>query len=160
LSYDDFMQRVLEPLPAEELLDIPYNKLVRAEIWERWRKAEVITGFYSAALHLDSAHESLSQHMEPREFADLLSGLRRIDRAALVKEWRRYLATQLVTPAPDGEALKWKRAQLRKEMRHYSGGWYLPINEDEIRAAIDADERFLAAHPRRRKSAREREQQS
>jgi hypothetical protein len=69
--------------------------------------------------------------------------------------YRQSLAAHLTTTAPDSEALKWKRSKFKQGMDKGSGCYLLPISENRIRAATGRDEKFLAAHPGRRKSARE-----
>jgi hypothetical protein len=157
-AYETFMSAVLEPLPAEDLIDINYNKLVRADMWEKWRRAEVTTEFNAAALRFYEARDGLRYYTDPQEFKDRMHEFHR-GRAPLVAAYRQSLAFQLITPAPDGEALRWKRAQFLKN-KATEHGYHLPIAEARIRASIDQDEKFLAAHPRRRKNAREREQRA
>jgi hypothetical protein len=62
-----------------------------------------------------------------------------------LKGYRAALAMQLRTPAPDVAAVKWKRSQ--KDLA------YIPITEEKVAAAIESDEKFLAAHPLRRSKA-------
>ena len=66
----------------------------------------------------------------------------------LVDVWRDAVVKQLLTPAPDGGAVAWKRAQLAG--RDYS---HLPTTAERIERAIADDVAFLAAHPTRRSNS-------
>jgi hypothetical protein len=70
------------------------------------------------------------------------------NRYSLVDTWREAVAKQLLTPAPDGAAVAWKRAKL--ESRDFS---HLPIKAPRVEQAIADDLAFLAAHPTRRSRA-------
>jgi hypothetical protein len=67
------------------------------------------------------------------------------NRQHLVDKWREAAVKQLLTPAPDGGAVAWKRAKLAG--RDFS---HLPTKAERIERAIADDVAFLAAHPARR----------
>lgn len=63
---------------------------------------------------------------------------------ALVQEWRTAFARQLLTPAPDLAAVKWKQAVLaRGALEHTT------VSATDLEQSIAADLAFLAAHPMR-----------
>jgi hypothetical protein len=60
----------------------------------------------------------------------------------LVDLYRDALAAQIKTPAPDQQAVNWKKSQLRQHNE------YQHISRAEIVKAIAADEQFLGANRR------------
>jgi hypothetical protein len=69
-------------------------------------------------------------------------------RFGVVDTWREAVAKQLLTPAPDGGAVTWKRAKIKSdEFKH------LPITLARAEQAIAEDLAFLAAHPTRRSNS-------
>jgi hypothetical protein len=119
LSYDDFMQKVLEPLPADELLDIPYNKIVRQERWEKWRRAETCTERDIAALRYFRAQHSFNRLMNPQKYGAYCK-----DDGPLMAAYRQSLATQLRTPCPlwTPHALTLEALHPRQARRRAPGG--------------------------------------
>jgi hypothetical protein len=67
--------------------------------------------------------------------------LRAMD-GTLVDTWREAVVKQLLTPAPDGAAVAWKRAKLAGR-----GFSHLPTKAERIERVIAEDLAFLAAHP-------------
>jgi hypothetical protein len=67
-------------------------------------------------------------------------------RYEFVDKWRAAVVKQLLTPAPDGAAVTWKRAQLAGR-----GFSHLPTKAERIERVIADDVAFLAAHPTRTK---------
>jgi hypothetical protein len=66
----------------------------------------------------------------------------------LVDTWREAVVKQLLTPAPDGAAVTWKRAQLAGR-----GFSHLPTKAERIERVISEDLAFFAAHPTRRSNS-------
>ena len=64
------------------------------------------------------------------------------NRFGLVDTWREAVVKQLLTPAPDGAAVAWKRAKLAGR-----GFSHLPTKAERIERVIAEDLAFLAAHP-------------
>ncbi|WP_426442219.1 hypothetical protein [Bradyrhizobium genosp. P] len=69
-----------------------------------------------------------------------------------VDKWREAVVKQLLTPAPDGLAVAWKRARLAS-----SDFAYLPTKAERIERVIADDVAFLQAHPTRRSIAASRQ---
>jgi hypothetical protein len=65
-----------------------------------------------------------------------------------VDTWREAVVKQLLTPAPDGAAVAWKRAKLAG--RDFS---HLSTKAERIEQVIAEDLAFLAAHPTRRSNS-------
>ncbi len=62
-----------------------------------------------------------------------------------MSEWRKALVQQLLTPACDLASVAWKKAQLREGQHEHIG-----VKSETIARAIEADEKWLAAHPSKR----------
>jgi hypothetical protein len=142
-DYSAFVSAVLEPLPDETLLDTEYNFIVRSSRRKVWRRAVATTRYFKVALEYGNAADNYSHVVEQNSIAGLLTNAHH---TTLVKAYREAISRQILTPAPNIAAIAWKRAQR---------DGYLPINQQEIEAAIAADERFLAAHPTRRARAKD-----
>lgn len=63
----------------------------------------------------------------------------------LVKKWRAALARQLLTPAPDLAAVRWKQAFLNSSEAVHNG-----VKTSQVERSIADDIAFLAAHPFRK----------
>ncbi|MBZ9760674.1 hypothetical protein LB553_07250 [Mesorhizobium sp. CA8] len=129
-----FIEACLDPLPTAVLVDTAYNTQLRRARKAAWREAERMTGAYRDAINLASYFHRPVVGLEPLH--KILGGGRRQE---LVDEWRRLTARQILTPAPDSSALKWKRSAAKRDL--------LPISAEQIATAIAADEAWLAAHP-------------
>lgn len=69
-------------------------------------------------------------------------------RFELVDLWRNALVQQVLTPAPDQNSVTWKRAQLRGGQHRHVG-----VKDETLQRAIDADVKWLAAHPSKKSVA-------
>jgi hypothetical protein len=56
-AYDAFMGAVLEPQPAEDLIDTDFNRLVRNARREAWQKADARTQLYLKMLDFFRAED-------------------------------------------------------------------------------------------------------
>jgi hypothetical protein len=70
---------------------------------------------------------------------------------ALLDDWRAALVDQMLTPAPDQGTVAWKRAKLKSE--HWQ---YFDVKLERLEQAIEADARWLAAHPTKKSNAAKR----
>ncbi len=141
LPRSKFMEALLEPLPDNVLVDTHYNSLMRQMRQGAWARADAKTDFLEAKLKFKRAegrlartHGNEPEHERSVEFA-------------IVDEYRAAIAAQMLVPAPDQAAVKWKKRAAQDR--------YIPIARDAIERAIAADEAWLAAHPvacRRKKS--------
>lgn len=136
-----FMEALLEPLPDNVLVDTHYNSLMRQMRQAAWAQADAKTDFLDAKLKFIRAEARLARTHgnEPQH--------ERLVEFAIVDEYRAAIAAQILVPAPDQAAVKWKRKAARDR--------YIPISRDAIEQAVAADEVWLAAHPvacRRKKS--------
>jgi hypothetical protein len=115
---------------------------IRKEIW---RMAEAATRYWRVRIDFDHAI-SFAQRMEIPEAAYHpvvdSKDLRLVDR------YREALVKQLLTPAPDTAAVKWKQDALARGQYRYVG-----VKPERIERAIAEDLAFLAAHPIRRNNS-------
>jgi hypothetical protein len=126
------------PPPATETAKNSSIRTARRDAW--WRGCRV-SEYWRARLEWHSALEIAQQY----GIADRASFPSAESRIELVAKWREAVVKQLLTPAPDGAAVTWKRAQLAGR-----GFSCLPTKAERIKGAIADDVAFLAAHPTRR----------
>jgi hypothetical protein len=138
-NFTAFVHAVLEPLPDEALFDTHYNSIARLARRDAWYRAQTETQFFEALLQYVRAAKSYCKHVKQIEELKTYSGADEYD---ILRQKRAAVARQILTPAPSKTEVAWKRkAALDK---------YLPINPEDIDAAIAADEAFFAAHPTKR----------
>jgi hypothetical protein len=73
-------------------------------------------------------------------------------RGAEVSAWRAALMQQMLTPAPDVAAVNWKKVQLRGGQHRFTD-----IKPERLERAIEADVKWLKAHPSRKSIAATRQ---
>jgi hypothetical protein len=128
------------PPPATETAKNSRIRIARRDAW--WRAGRV-TDYWRARMDWQSALET-AQRWEIADSASLpLPG--NVTRFELVDKWREAVVKQLLTPAPDGAAVAWKRAKLVG--RDFS---HLPTKAERVEQVIADDVAFLAASPVRR----------
>lgn len=135
-----FIERCLDPLPDECLVDIQYNNMVRRERWEPWWEADRKRRYFEAMRDLADFYRL---HIRP--YQDMNLKISCLDN--YLKEWRKALAEQLLTPAACTADLAWKKRELGKLNQ------WVPVSSEDVEAAIAADEAFFAAHPTRKAKA-------
>ncbi len=131
------IHKVLEPLPATTLSDFEYSQLQRKMRRRPWICARVRTRFYSGLLNACTAYETAARHGR----TDGLFRKTMPKRDLLVTAYRLALVEQMLTPAPDMDAVAWKKRALANGLTCW------PISKDEAEEAIAADLDFLKAHP-------------
>ncbi|EIG63491.1 hypothetical protein [Bradyrhizobium sp. WSM1253] len=122
------------------------NVRLRHQRRDAWYAAEARTRYWSARMKLHSAIESASlwgafpqgaleeEHDHDKEGWMLL-----------VRLFRSAVAKQLLTPAWRMADVAWKRKALAAKEHRYT-----ELTDEQIETAIQQDEEFLTAHPRRR----------
>ena len=131
-----FLDKLLEPLPAEGLIDIGLNRdlrKARGHVWRRamnaYEAADALRRFYWTEVIRFSDFEPNARKAKANVRFELnLRDLQEERGIALMR-----------TPAPDKEALAWKH---RRSTR-----LAFKMPKAEIDALIAADEAFLVAHP-------------
>lgn len=145
-TYIAFVSAVLEPLPAEILIDTHYNFIARQTRREAWLRADAATCYFKA---MHAYIWAASRHYRYEKLESLKSTAE-ISCCLTAEQLRAAIARQILTPAFDQAGVVWKRAVLADELRSRWPFKYFSITREETEAAIAADEAFLAAHPVRR----------
>jgi hypothetical protein len=138
-SYEAFVTAVLEPLSDHELIDTHYNGHVRQSRYDTWCRASSVTCYYRAAMDFYGAGASYYRTVEVNP---TISDAWRNSRWEALAQWRLSVSKQILTPCYNRECVTWKLRAAKNN--------YLPISQEEIKAAIEADEAFLNAHPLKR----------
>jgi hypothetical protein len=131
------------PPPATETAK---NSRIRIERRDAWWHAGWVSEYWRARLDWHSALEIAHKYEIGDSASFQLPGHN--SRFELVDKWREAVVKQLLTPAPDGAAVAWKRAQLAGR-----GFSHLPTKAERIERVIADDLAFLAAHPTRRNNS-------
>jgi hypothetical protein len=131
------------PPPATETAKNSRIRIARRDAW--WHAGRV-ADYWRARLDWQGELEIAQQY----GIADSAAFPSAADenRFLLVDTWREAVVKQLLTPAPDGAAVTWKRAKLAG--RDFS---HLPTKAERIERVIADDLEFLAAHPTRRSNS-------
>jgi hypothetical protein len=119
------------------------NKHLRDARKDAWREADTIREYWKARLEMERAI-ARAQRRGVAE-GDAHPPYDPNDRWTILANYRHAIAQQMLTPAPDGTAITWKRAQLAGR-----GFKHLPTKAERIERVIAEDVAFLAAHPTRR----------
>lgn len=135
-SYDAFVSKMLDPVPAAELVDIAYNQAIRKTRLDAWRAARAETEMF---------HSLAKYHWAESDYFKYRKGDPERERLSINRSWaysetcRDATCRQMRTPAPDPAAVAWK-----KQRAEYAA---FTMPREEIDELIAADEAFLAAHP-------------
>jgi hypothetical protein len=132
------------PPPATETAK---NAWIRTERRDAWWLAGRMADYWRARLDWQSAL-SIAQKYGIGDSASFPEPRAIETRYELVDKWRAAVVKQLLTPAPDGAAVTWKRAQLAGR-----GFSHLPTKAERIERVIADDVAFLDAHPTRRSNS-------
>jgi hypothetical protein len=129
------------PPPATETAKNSRIRIVRRDAW--WHAGRV-ADYWRARLDWTSELGTAQQY----GIADSASfpPADNASRFGLVDTWREAVVKQLLTPAPDGAAVTWKRAKLKS-----SDFPHLPVKKERVERANADDVAFLEAHPTRAK---------
>jgi hypothetical protein len=133
------VEAVVDRPPARSLSAIGKNEHLRKERREVWREADAAREYWKARLEMEHA-VSLAQIYGAPE-GNNHPPYNPDERMALLASWRKAIAQQLLTPAPDTGAVAWKKAALARPDK------YIDIKTERLERAIAADLAFLAAHP-------------
>jgi hypothetical protein len=128
--------------PRPELSVTAKNSRLRIERRDVWWMAEAAVRYWSARREFNSAVERAQKCGIPEGRSH--ASFNPDDDSDLVARWREAIVRQLLAPAPDAMAVKWKQAQDDR---------YLPVEPKRIERAIADDLAFLAAHPTKRSNS-------
>jgi hypothetical protein len=128
-----------QPLPPP-LTETCKNSRLRILRRDAWWHAGRVAAYWQARLDWHHALSCAQSHgIGDANSYPLIENGSRFD---LVDKWRAAVVKQLLTPAPDGAAVTWKRAKLAGR-----GFSHLPTKAERIERVIADDLAFLAAHP-------------
>jgi hypothetical protein len=140
--------KLLELTTAPETLTTTCkNQRMRLSRRDAWWAAGRLTDYWRArldwwsALSIAQSNNVADANSYPKCHDDFSN-----NRLALVDLWRAALMNQMLTPAPDGAAVNWKRAQLRRRAHRYTA-----VKPEKLERAIEADVQWLNDHPMRAK---------
>lgn len=144
LSIVGGVDRFLDSQPqAEPSTETAKSLRLRQDRRKAWRLAERAVAYWKARRDLHHAISCAQMAGIPEGELHPASDHR--EDWDLVAKWRAALAHQLLAPAPDALAVKWKQAALARDVHHYTG-----VDASEVERAIADDLAFLAANPVRR----------
>ncbi|HZR88392.1 MAG TPA: hypothetical protein VFB02_16410 [Bradyrhizobium sp.] len=119
------------------------NSRLRKERREVWRAAEATTRYWRA--RLDMEHAISMVVMYGTDEAKLHPEYDQSNHMKMVDKYREMLVRQLLTPAPDSNAVVWKKAAFERRDHLHTD-----VKPERIERAIAADEEWLATHPTKR----------
>jgi hypothetical protein len=120
------------------------NSRLRIARRDAWWHADRVEDYWHARLKWES-DLGIAQQYGIADSASFPSA-KNENRFGLIDKWREAVVKKLLTPAPDGGAVAWKRAKLKS-----SDFPYLPVKKERVERAIADDVAFLEAHPTRAK---------
>jgi hypothetical protein len=129
-----------EPGTQRDISGTAANFRLRQERHFAWREATAVMNYWLAAMKMKSAISCVQNYGTPEgdqhEFVtDETHGM-------LVTKWRAAWACLMLTPAPNGRELNWKRDQIKGKKWKYNG-----LSAERIERAITDDVEWLNAHP-------------
>jgi hypothetical protein len=132
--------------PAEPTTETGRNGQLRKDRVKAWINAERVTRYWRTRMDFEDALRSVQTNgLAVGRFHDEIGE----NRMMLVKEWRKALVEQMITPAPLVRAIMWKETTLAQGQHHHIG-----VKDQTLQRAIDADKAFLAAHPVRQSKSK------
>jgi hypothetical protein len=131
-----FSHRRPRPAPTTET---GRNGQLRKDRVKAWINAERVTRYWRTRMDFEDALRSVQTNgLAVGRFHDEIGE----NRIMLVKEWRKALVEQMITPAPYVRAIMWKETTLAQGQHQHIG-----VKDQTLQRAIAADKAFLAAHP-------------
>jgi hypothetical protein len=116
------------------------NFRLRKERYDAWRQADAVMDYWLAAMRMHTAAYCLQEFGAPE--VDRYPFIEPESHGELVNKYRVAWSKLMLTPAPNGGYVRWKRTQLHAENWKYTG-----LSAEQCQQAIDADEAWLKAHP-------------
>jgi hypothetical protein len=119
------------------------NKRLREQRKMAWSDADATTRYWRAKMEWDSART----FAQSRGLAVMQNDKHdyRDDRDYSVQQWRNSIAAQMLVPAPDMNAVTWKRGQLRDTQWKWTS-----TTDKQVERALAADVEWLEQHPTRK----------
>ena len=132
-----------KPGTQRDVSDTAENFRLRQERYFAWREATAVMNYWLAVMRLKSAISCVQNYGTPE--GDTHEFVTDETHGMLVTKWRAAWACLMLTPAPNGRELNWKRDQIKGKKWKYNG-----LSAERIKQAIEADVEWLNAHPTRR----------
>jgi hypothetical protein len=117
-------------------------RLRKARYYE-WRQADATMDYWRAVMKMKSAISRLQNYGTPE--GDQHEFVTDETHGTLITKWRAAWACLMLTPAPNGRELNWKRGQIKGTKWKYNG-----LSAERIQRAIADDVEWLEAHPVRK----------
>jgi hypothetical protein len=146
--------KLLEVTTApESFTETCRNHRMRLSRRDAWWQADHLTDYWKARMCWHSAL-SIAQDLNIADANSYpkISGYGE-GWSVLVDSWRNALVQQMLTPAPDQNAVNWKLAKLRGRNDYDLKG----AKPERLQRAIDADVEWLKSHPSRKSIAATRQ---
>ncbi len=140
-------RKLKEQATARSLSKTAENEHLRADRREVWRMAEAATHYWRARLDFGDAVLCVQRWEMPEGRSHAI--VTHEDCGSMVNRWRAAMVKQLLTPAPDVAAVKWKQIALARRQHAYTD-----VKTESIERSIADDLAFLAAHPVRQSKRR------
>lgn len=134
-AFERFVAAVMQPRPPAEMIDTRENADMRASRRPGWQKAALTLSYRKAQFHLACCELSYRTHVLDETMTSYA-------RWAALEVYRAAIVELIFTPAVQQSGVVMKQRLLREPG--------LPADYAALRAAIDADLTFLAAHPVKR----------
>jgi hypothetical protein len=135
-------RRKVKTLP-EPQTETGRNYRLRLQRRDDWWKADALVEYWNTAVKMKSAVERVQKHDMPegRVHAVPPQG----EHMRLIGKYRAALVQKLLTPAPTGADIAWKRAAFNAGQHRYTD-----VKPERIERAIADDGGYLRTHPTRR----------
>jgi hypothetical protein len=136
---------------GEEITDTGKNFRLRKQRHDRWLEADAIREYWRTSMKMDSAIFRVQNHGLPE--GELHPEFNPQDHWRLLAKYREAFVRLMLTPAPDAQAVAWKRAALKAGKHKHTD-----LKTERIERAIADDVEFLRSHPVRQSRKPEQEQ--
>jgi hypothetical protein len=128
---------------VKSVSDTAENFRLRQERYFAWREATAVMNYWLAVMRMKSAISCVQNYGTPE--GDTHEFVTDETHGMLVTKWRAAWACLMLTPAPNGRELNWKRDQIKGKKWKYNG-----LSAARIEQAIADDVEWLEAHPTRK----------
>jgi hypothetical protein len=132
-----------KPGTQRDVSDTAENFRLRQSRYYAWRQAASTMDYWRAAMKMKSAISCVQNYGTPE--GDTHDFVTDETHGHLVTKWRAAWACLMLTPAPNGRELNWKRDQIKGKKWKYNG-----LSAERIERAITDDVEWLEAHPLRK----------
>jgi hypothetical protein len=132
-----------EPGTQRDVSGTAENFRLRQSRYYAWREATAVMNYWHAVMKMKSAISCMQNYGTPE--GDTHEFITDETHGMLITKWRAAWACLMLTPAPNGRELNWKRDQIKGKKWKYNG-----LSAERIERAITDDVEWLNAHPTRK----------